>query len=172
MSASTTLTIAFVPFISIPIHAISFLSNLILLIISLVLILLFSVPDFNPSSSKLCNNSFVCILLFPVISIFQTKLDKLIIAIISNKSSIKNIFLFLYLLNIKGKPFLDLIFTLHLVDLAILFILLKSFIPMFVYAIVDFVLFIFHKNIFLDIQIFINFSTKYPSISILKYPNI
>ena len=105
-------------------------------------------------------------------AIFQTKLDKDIVATVRTNKKAKNIFLFLYLLNIKGRPFLLFILTLHFVVLAIFFIFLKSFIPILVYAIVDFVLFIFHKNIFFEIQIFINFSTKYPSNSIFKYPNI
>lgn len=159
---------AFVPFSSIPIHARSFLSNLILLTISFVLILPFSFPILSPSSSKLFIISSFGIFTFPTNSIFHTKFDKDIIETVNMNKSIKKIFLFLYLLNIKGKPFLFFIFTLHLEFLAIFLTFLKLLMPILQYTRVDFVLFIFHKNIFFAIQVFINFSTKYPSISIFK----
>lgn len=168
MSASTIFTIAFVPFISIPIHAKSFLSSLILSTIFFVSILLFNFPIFSPFSSNVLNSSSLFILEFPLISIFHTKFDNNIIATIKNKRKIINIFLFLYLLKTNGKPFFSFILTLHFVFLATLLIFLKSLIPILLYTKVDFVLFIFHNSIFFEMHKFINFSTKYPSISIFK----
>ena len=96
-SASTTFTIALVPFILIPTHAKSSLSNRNLLIISFVSISFFQTPIFNPSCSIVCNKSSVGIVSFPCISIFQTKLDNTIIPTTISIKKRKKIFLLLYL---------------------------------------------------------------------------
>ena len=124
LSASTTFTKAFVPFNSIPIHAKSFLSSLTLLTISFVFILFLAVPTFSPSCSSTAISSSLEMLVFPVNSIFHIKFDNITIPTTIKHKDKKKIFLFLYLLNINGKPFFSLILTLHFVFLAIFTIFL------------------------------------------------
>ena len=132
----------------------------------------FLVPSFKPSLFKLSINSSFDILSFPIISIFNTKLDNEIMPTVMSNSITKKIFLFLYLLKMKGIPFFLFIFTLHFVSFAIFLIFLKFLIPMLASISVALLLFIFQSNIFFAKHIFINLSTKYPSTSISKYPNM
>jgi len=74
-SASTIFIIAFVPFISIPIHAISSLCSLIVLFISCLLILCLFFPILTPSFSKIVSISSLLILFIPCISMFHIKFD-------------------------------------------------------------------------------------------------
>ncbi len=76
-----------------------------------------------------------------------------------NKNT-KNIFLFLYLLMKNGNPFFFSILTLHLFFLSISFIFLNSDMLILHTRFVDFFLLIFHKNIPLFKQLFINLSIK------------
>ena len=69
--ASLIFTIAFVPFTVIPIHAISSLSSLILLITAFISISFLESPTFSPLPSRLCRISWFVILTFPDISMFH-----------------------------------------------------------------------------------------------------
>lgn len=156
--ASTILIFAFVPFIFIPIQAISSLSSLILFTISLVFIFFLLLPIFKPLISKALYISSALIFEIPSISIFHIKLLNMYIVKKVMINITINIFLFLYLLNRKGTPFFSLIFTLHPLFLATSFIFLKSSIPILTDIILDFFRFIFHKKILLLIHILINLS--------------
>ena len=162
-SDSTIFMIALVPCTIIPIHAISSLSSLISFITCCAFIFFLSVPTFIPFCSSKDVISLASILFRPTISTFQINFDAINKTKIINIISITSIFLFLYLCKKKGNPFFSSTLTLHFTSFDILHSFLKSFIPTFIYAIVDFSLFTFQKKIFSFMHLFTNFSTKYPS---------
>ena len=99
---------------------------------------------------------------FPVISIFQINPDNTTKETKTNNKEIAKIFLFLYLFNIKGRPFLPFIFILHLLSLAILATFLNSLTGTLALIIVDFSRFKFSKYIplsFTNIYKFFNIIT-------------
>ena len=156
--AFTTLTIAFVPFSSIPIHEMSFLFNLILFAISWTLIFSFFIPTFNPASFTSSSIPVISIFESICIFIFQTYFVLIPIKIVTTNNVITNIFLFLYLCNKNGIPLFWIILTLHFNFFAIFTASKKSFIPILRYNLTPFSLFKFHIKILLVVHIFINLS--------------